>query len=305
MKFEGNYNFYIDGKSVSIDDVRKLVTTEMTASVQGLDVFYHSPKKIKKATGLSLDNLKYFMINQDSTEKDLTDVIHLITAENKEDLSQRFAEIKLKNSAQKKSKTEEILEEVNRYQEQNGGKIEGVEFPFDAVLTPTKNNCIIVEEKDIFSFLGYAENTLKEREQKLIDDWNKACDIKSPVYETIVSPFNKKVLDLNDVEDKKYFDTINNTLGVKETEGKLDYSEINFKLLDLMAKRFMENKNKYPKGNTLKVIDKDEILWAAFRHLRKMIQPVPNDPETYEDHLAATATNLSIILDQLDLEVKK
>jgi len=44
--------------------------------------------------------------------------------------------------------------------------------------------------------------------------------------------------------------------GIKETDGKLDYSEINFKLLDLMAKRFMDNKVKYPKGNTKKVIDK-------------------------------------------------
>jgi hypothetical protein len=87
--------------------------------------------------------------------------------------------------------------------------------------------------------------------------------------------------------------------GIKELKGKLDYSEINFELLDLMAKRFMQNKNKYPKGNTLKIINKDEILWAAFRHIRKMIQPVEDDPETYEDHLAAVATNMSIILDQL------
>ena len=87
--------------------------------------------------------------------------------------------------------------------------------------------------------------------------------------------------------------------GVKETEGKLDYSEINFRLLDLMAKRFMDNKHKYPKGNTLKVINKEEILWAAFRHIRKMLHPIKDDTETYEDHLAAVATNMSIILDQL------
>ena len=92
----------------------------------------------------------------------------------------------------------------------------------------------------------------------------------------------------------------NSTDGIKETNGKLDYSEINFKLLDLMAKRFMENKVKYPKGNTKKTLDKNEILWAAFRHIRKMIQPIENDPETFEDHLAAVATNMSIILDQLE-----
>lgn len=89
-------------------------------------------------------------------------------------------------------------------------------------------------------------------------------------------------------------------IGKKETEGKLDYSEINLNLLDLMAKRFMDNKVKYPKGNTLKEIDQNDILWAAFRHIRKMIKPVEGDNETYEDHLAAVATNMSIILDQLE-----
>lgn len=93
--------------------------------------------------------------------------------------------------------------------------------------------------------------------------------------------------------------------GIKETEGKLDYSEINFNLLDLMAKRFMDNKGKYKKGNTKNIIDKDDIAWAAFRHLRKMVQPIKDDPETYLDHLAATATNLSIILDQLENEANK
>ena len=101
-------------------------------------------------------------------------------------------------------------------------------------------------------------------------------------------------------EFKKKISNLNNTVGKKETEGKLDYSEINFRLFDLMAKRFMDNKHKYAKGNTLKDVNKDDILWAAFRHIRKMIQPIENDPETYEDHLAAVATNMSIILDQLD-----
>lgn len=87
--------------------------------------------------------------------------------------------------------------------------------------------------------------------------------------------------------------------GIKENNGKLDYSEINFELLDLMAERFMKNKDKYPKGNMLKQIDVKELEWAAFRHLRKMIQPIDGDVESYEDHLSAAACNLSMILNQL------
>jgi len=87
--------------------------------------------------------------------------------------------------------------------------------------------------------------------------------------------------------------------GIKENNGKLDYSEINFELLDMMAERLMKNKDKYPKGNMLKQIDIKELEWAAFRHLRKMIQPIDGDAESYEDHLSAVACNLSMILNQL------
>lgn len=100
----------------------------------------------------------------------------------------------------------------------------------------------------------------------------------------------------------EFIKELNQQQGVKETNGKLDYSEINFTLLDLMAKRFMDNKHKYPKGNSLKEIDIKELEWAAFRHIRKMIQPIKDDTEDYIDHLTAVANNLSMILDQIKLQ---
>lgn len=90
--------------------------------------------------------------------------------------------------------------------------------------------------------------------------------------------------------------------GYKETVGKTDYSEINLGILDLMAERFSQNKSKYPKGNTKKPLDKQEIVWAMFRHIKKMLQPQENDPETFKEHLSAVLTNCSIVLDQLELE---
>lgn len=90
--------------------------------------------------------------------------------------------------------------------------------------------------------------------------------------------------------------------GYKETEGKLDYSEINLELLDLMAKRFNKNKDKYPPGNMKKPIPLDGLLWAIFRHTRKILQPIKGDPETTEDHLAAIGCNASMALDQLRLK---
>lgn len=103
----------------------------------------------------------------------------------------------------------------------------------------------------------------------------------------------------------KYIDREAPTEGIKETINKLDYSEINLRLLDIMAKRFMDNKSKYPKGNSKKPIDKEILTWATFRHIRKILQPIKDDKESVEDHLAAIGCNISMILDQIDLSQEK
>jgi hypothetical protein len=90
--------------------------------------------------------------------------------------------------------------------------------------------------------------------------------------------------------------------GIKESDGKVDYSEINFEILDIMSARFEANKHKYPKGNMLKPIDIDSLLWPIFRHWKKMMFPLKDDVETFEDHLAAILCNSSMILDQLKLK---
>jgi len=92
------------------------------------------------------------------------------------------------------------------------------------------------------------------------------------------------------------------TEGKKETVNKADYSEINLGILDLMADRFSANKGKYEHGNSKKPLDKQQILWALFRHVKKMVQPIEGDEENFKDHLAACLTNCSILLDQLEIK---
>ena len=87
-------------------------------------------------------------------------------------------------------------------------------------------------------------------------------------------------------------------VGKKENKDKTDYSEIDWDIIDLMAKRFNDNKHKYPPGNMLKPIDKKELLFASFRHLRKMIQPIDNDEETFQEHLTAVLCNMQMIYQQ-------
>jgi hypothetical protein len=84
----------------------------------------------------------------------------------------------------------------------------------------------------------------------------------------------------------------------KENNGKTDYSEIDFDIIDLMARRFNANKHKYLKGNMLKPIDENQLLMALYRHWRKMFQPIPNDEETFEEHLAAILCNAQMIYQQ-------
>lgn len=97
-------------------------------------------------------------------------------------------------------------------------------------------------------------------------------------------------------------ETIEYLQGIKESNGKTDYSEINLEILDLMAERFTANKHKYPKGNMKKPIDIKSLEWALFRHVKKMIQPIETDEESYKDHLSAVLCNASMILDQLKVK---
>lgn len=98
------------------------------------------------------------------------------------------------------------------------------------------------------------------------------------------------------------FDSVFPQQGIKETSGKTDYSEINLSILDLMAERFTANKHKYPKGNSLKPINKKDLVWALFRHVKKIIKEESNDSETFKDHLSAILCNSSMILDQLEIK---
>lgn len=91
------------------------------------------------------------------------------------------------------------------------------------------------------------------------------------------------------------------TEGKKENNGKIDYSEVDFDILDLMANRFNANKHKYPHGNMLKPIEEKQLLFALFRHLKKMIQPIDSDPETFEEHLSAILCNAQMVYQQRKL----
>ncbi len=59
--------------------------------------------------------------------------------------------------------------------------------------------------------------------------------------------------------------------GVKETEGKVNYGELDFDYIDSMALRMSKNLEKYPPKNWQKKMDIEELAKSAIRHARKIL----------------------------------
>lgn len=87
--------------------------------------------------------------------------------------------------------------------------------------------------------------------------------------------------------------------GLKESNGKISYQEIDWDFIDLIARRMNQNKEKYPINNWKKPMDIQLLMDASLRHLRKMQQPIIDDTESFQKHLAAVCCNMMFINYQL------
>ena len=183
------------------------------------------------------------------------------------------------------------------------GDLEGINRPpstDDKNLAKKDNYTIYVFTKDLLPKI------LEFEDLRAIKSILKRYSASSyRVYDKDKNLIEQDVLNKDDVitsSNRGEKETMEYLQGVKETEGKVDYSEINLEILDLMAERFTANKHKYPKGNMKKTIDIKSLEWALFRHVKKMIQPIETDEETYKDHLSAVLCNCSMLCDQLNLQ---
>ena len=190
------------------------------------------------------------------------------------------------------------LEEVN--------KPKGVEVSLKELKENTINNVEL--GLDIVDILGITLCDNRDYVYKLIEKKISAKKDKIKTAKLHAYPLTPEECFKDDVitnssrgekETMEHLQGVKETEGIKESNGKVDYSEINLEILDLMAERFTANKHKYPKGNMKKTIDIKSLEWALFRHVKKMIQPIETDEETYKDHLSAVLCNASMILDQL------
>lgn len=145
MKYEGAFNYFLDGESKTIEDIRKLANTEMTVSIIGLNVFYNSSKKQ--------------------------------TSKHKKCEEKGCIYCYVPGSGTKPLQKEEVLRLVDKYQK--GGILEGIEFPFDHIQSdsPNKNGSKESEGKLFyeldFEFIKQmAERMQSNKDNSKYEKWN-------------------------------------------------------------------------------------------------------------------------------------
>lgn len=98
-----------------------------------------------------------------------------------------------------------------------------------------------------------------------------------------------------DIYDVKYPNHEWRDVGIKETDGKVSYEEIDFEFIELMAANMSKNKDKYPPFNWQKKVNKVDLISAMLRHIRKLKHPIPEDPESAEQHLASIGCDVMML----------
>lgn len=322
MIFDGNYSFFINGESKTKEEIKDLIHSEMSVTVDGILVNFISPKKEKRKPVIfsqlkfeegirkAEEHFKYptnplITESLNSAQKKFMESwsepnqIELLARLAKEINNKQSTYSKLEDTSipakkdekeidvsnlclnieKQKNKIQELLEEIDKHQEQNGGRVVGVEFPFDAVLTPPKNNFISQEEKDISNFLNFAENDIKKREQKVIEDWNR--------------------VDLNALIDVPKFNEIGakeiKTEGIKESQTVkkapiFTYCKQMKNAIEALSLRSLYGHERYEKGDdweNFSRVENGEFEYAnaSFRHALGIGE------EDEKNHLIAEAWN--------------
>ena len=184
---------------------------------------------------------------------------------------------------------------------------------------------LTAEEKRIWTMLNpVLKVNLKEREypnlgdylnkeQKVIEDWNKK-DYNTTTVKVNCSPDD--LVKLNTLRDgllnsdfkpnslEDIADLISAKEGIKETENKVNYGELDWDYIDNMSLRMSKNLDKYPPKNWQKKLDIQELAKSAIRHARKILQEIDNDEETLQQHATALGCNGMMINYQLKNNLK-
>lgn len=244
MEFKGSgFKYFFNNESKTIEEIKELVDNNTTVSVKGLEVHYFSPKK-------------------------------------------------------ELNKTEKLLKEAEQHQEKNGGRVKGIEFPFNAVLTPTREMAEKIENYiSIDSILDFQHSLEKAKIKEFIE--TSAKKNKSDREQQVIEDWNK--IELNGLRSAYLRHPCKNAK--KETEGKLFY-ELDFNFIKQMAERMQSNKDnsKYDLWNWKKPMTPKgitDLKQATLRHLFEVLEGNYEDDGRTYGHLEAISNNVMMINYQL------
>lgn len=156
------------------------------------------------------------------------------------------------------------------------------------------------------------EDILKRNMNIGAPNWNESNTggtVFEKVQDSSVPPYVDRMEDIS----KEYSKTLENIycgnfnnhkftiegLGVKETENKVDYSEIDWQFITQLAERMNKNKDKYEPGNWKKLIDVELLKQSLLRHVIAVLNSNYEDDGRPQGHLEAIALNAQMINYQL------
>ncbi len=104
---------------------------------------------------------------------------------------------------------------------------------------------------------------------------------------------------INSSVEKVVKDYLYSPEGIKETEGKTDYSEIDWDFVTQMAERMNTNKGKYPKNNWQRPMDVEKLKQSMLRHVIAILRGEDADDGRELGHYESVALNAMMINYQL------
>ena len=175
----------------------------------------------------------------------------------------------------------------------------------DLVNTPLKIGNYMykrIKQEDSHTLYENAYNSDKFKSELKKTDPSVSYTYKS-VHENNLNTFGVGRDTYSTVSDEilmgKEINTNYNNLGIKETENKTDYSEIDWDFITQLAERMNQNKNKYPKNNWKKSIDIDLLKQSLLRHVLAILNEEYKDSDREFGHLESIALNAQFINYQL------
>lgn len=176
----------------------------------------------------------------------------------------------------------------------------------------------------IYNMLARKIAEKENREQSSKTEENLVFPKDSEIHKEELPPFTtnypddyfKRLMDVYVGNGQKYYavnDVINegvsegvkrNNEGVKESNGKTDYSEIDWQFIESMALRMNKNKGKYEAGNYKKPMDIDLLKQSLLRHTIEVLKGNYEDDGDDLGHLSAIALNAQFLYYQLKNNVK-